>query len=136
MKYDTEPVAKKPYQSLSKVHPTSTSSKKHHYLKRWEKDFEWLEYDEDLQGAFCKYCKKWAKASCKTGGAWVSKPFNNWKKAVAKMKEHAESESYINACQAESSSAAAILRGSIAQQLQQVQETERLKNRAAIKSLL
>ena len=30
---DTEPVAKKPCQSLSKIHPTSTSSKKRHYLK-------------------------------------------------------------------------------------------------------
>jgi len=55
---DIEPVAKKPCHSLSKFHPTSTSSKKRHYLKRWETDFEWLEYDEDLQGVFCKYCKK------------------------------------------------------------------------------
>ena len=40
---------------------------------------------------FCKYCKKWAKASSKTGGTWVTIAFSNWKKAVAKMKEHAES---------------------------------------------
>ena len=115
---DIEPITKKPCHSLSKIHPTSTSSKKRHYLKRWETEFEWLEYDEDLQGAFCKYCKKWAKASNKTGGTWVTKPFNNWKKAVAKMKEHAESEGHIHACQVETSSAAALLRGSIAQQLQ------------------
>jgi len=25
----------------------------------------------------------WAKASNKTGGTWVTKPFYNWKKAVA-----------------------------------------------------
>ena len=42
-------------------------------ILRWETDFEWLEYDEDLQGAFCKYCKKWAKADSKTGGTWVTK---------------------------------------------------------------
>jgi len=27
-----------------------------------------------------------AKASNKPGGAWVTKPFHNWKKAVAKMR--------------------------------------------------
>ena len=80
---DIEPVTKKPCHSPSKIHPTFTSSKKRHYLKRWETEFEWLEYDEDLQGAFCKYCKKWAKANNKTGGAWVTKPCNNWKNAVA-----------------------------------------------------
>ena len=52
------------------------------------------------------------------------------------MKDHAESEGHIHACQIETSSATALLRGSIAQQLQQVQESERLRNRAAIKSLL
>lgn len=68
--------------------------------------------------------------------AWVTKPFSNWKKAVIKMKEHADSERHILACQVETTAADALLRGSIAQQLQQVQESERLKNRAAIKSLL
>ena len=43
------------------------------------------------------------------------------------MKEHAESEGHIHACQIEASSATALLRGSVAQQLQQVQESERLK---------
>ena len=42
----------------------------------------------------------------------------------------------VNAYQVETNSATALLRGSIAQQLQQVQESERLKNRAVIKSLL
>jgi len=36
---------------------------------------EWLVYDEDLQGAFCKHNQKWAKVSNKTGGMWVTKPF-------------------------------------------------------------
>ena len=62
---DIEPVAKKPYHSLSKIHSTSTSSKKRHYLKRWQTDFEWLEYDEDLQGVFCKYCKSGQKQAAK-----------------------------------------------------------------------
>jgi len=53
---DKEPVTKKPCHSLS-----SWS------VKKWETDFEWLVYDEDLQGAFCKHCQKWAKASNKSG---------------------------------------------------------------------
>ena len=70
----------------------SNSSKKH--LKRWKKNYEWLEYDEDLQDAFYQYCKRWAKASSKTGGTWVTIAFSNRKKVVAKMKEHAESEGH------------------------------------------
>ena len=46
---DIEPVVKKPCHNLSKIHSTSTSSKKRHYLKRWETDFEWLEYETDFE---------------------------------------------------------------------------------------
>ena len=60
------------------------------------------------------------KASNKTGGTWVTKPFHNWKKAVAKMKEHSESESHRNVYQAETCSVTASLRGSIAQQVQKI----------------
>ena len=28
------------------------------YNKKWEKDFLWLEYDHNYQGAFCKVCRK------------------------------------------------------------------------------
>ena len=45
--YDIEPVTKTLCHS-SKIYPTSTSSKKLHYLKRWETEFEWLEYNEDF----------------------------------------------------------------------------------------
>jgi len=69
-------------------------------------------YDEDLQDAFCKHCQKWAKVSNKTGGTWVTKPFHNWKKVVAKMKENNENESHQNTCQAETSSVTATVRGS------------------------
>jgi len=69
---------------LLKRRVTLISSKKRHYLLKM-RDFEWLVYDEDLQGAFCKHCQKWAKANNKTGGTWVTKVFHNWKKAVAKI---------------------------------------------------
>ena len=125
---DIEPTAPK-----KQCHGLISSSKKRHYLKKWESEFQWLEYDEDLQGAFCKHCRKWAKANSKTGGTWVTKPFSNWKKAVSKMKEHAESAGHIHSCQVETTNAA---KGSIVHQLCQVQESERLKNRTAVKSLL
>jgi len=67
---------------------------------------------------------------------WATNPFHNWKKAVAKMKEHSESESHQNACQAETCSVVATLRGSIAQQVQKIHDSDRLKNRAASKCLL
>ena len=47
-------VAKKQCHGLTS-HQGSTSSKKRHYLKKWESEFQWLEY---LQGAFCKHCKE------------------------------------------------------------------------------
>lgn len=73
--------------------------------------------------------KEWAKANTRTGGTWVTRPFSNCRKAVTKMKEHGESEGHIHACQVETTTVAALLRGSIAHQLQQVQErTGQLSN--------
>ena len=114
----------------------SVSTKRRHYLKRWVSDFHLLEYDEDLQGAFCKHCKNWGKSNPKTGGRWITKPFSNWKNATAKMKEHAESEGHIMACQTETAAASALREGSVLQQMHRLEECERLKNRLAIKSLL
>ena len=133
------PAPKKQCQSLTSQASSSqgsVSTKRRHYLKRWESDFHWLEYDEDLQGAFCKYCKKWAKSNPKTGGTWITKPFSNWKKATAKMKEHAESEGHILACQTKIAAASALRESSVLQQMHQLEESERLTNRLAIKSLL
>ena len=37
------------------LRPTPSASQK--YSKKWEKDFPWLQYDENYQGAFCKICR-------------------------------------------------------------------------------
>ena len=50
------------------------------------KKLPWLEFDENLQGAFCKLCKKGGRYLQRTGGAWITKPFTNWKKVTQKMK--------------------------------------------------
>ena len=110
--------------SSSQGSVSSVSTKRRHYLKRWESDFHWLEYDEDLQGAFCKHCKKWRKSNPKTGGRWITKPFSNWKKPTAKMKEHAESEGHIMACQTETAAASALREGSVLQQMHRLEECE------------
>ena len=116
-----------------KSHPVSSSRK---YNKKWEDNFPWLEFDEDCQGAFCKVCKKRGKSLERTGGAWITQPFTNWKKAVEKMKLHAQSNFHVESCKAEVEAEQATRRGSIIQQIQSVTEEERMKNRLAIKSLI
>lgn len=61
-------------QRRSKSRPQTS---KRSYNKKWEKEFTWLEYSEDHQGAFCKVCKKRGVSLERTGGAWITKPFNN-----------------------------------------------------------
>ena len=114
--------------------PTTSASAttQHKCKKKWEKDFPWLEYNENYQGAFCKVCRKSGSqghTSQGSGGVW--KPFQNWKKAVQKMKAHASSESHTRNLEAELT---AKMGGSIIHQLQRVGEQERTKNRIAIKS--
>ena len=43
--------------SLSKP-PSKSGSGIRRYNKKWEETIPWLEFDEDLQGAFCKLCKE------------------------------------------------------------------------------
>ena len=74
------------------------------YNRKWEKYFPWLESDGNFQGAFCKICRKIetrGQPSQGSGGVCVTKPFQNWKKAVQKMKEHASSEFYLRQVEAE-----------------------------------
>ena len=75
------------------------------YSKKWEKDFSWLEYDENYQGTFCKVC--WSdttrtQTSQGSGGVWVTKPFQNWKKAVEKMRAHERSDNHNRILEAKS----------------------------------
>ena len=63
------------------------------YNKKWDETFPWLEFDENLHGAFCKLCKKGRRSLQTAGGAWITKPFTNWKKVTPKMKSHSKSGS-------------------------------------------
>lgn len=65
-----------------------------------------------------------------------TKPFTNWKKAVEKMKAHEKSDLHSQANLAALAAEGALREGSIVQQLQKVDRQERIRNRAAIKSLI
>ena len=118
------------------LRPTPSVSRK--YNKKWEKDFPWLQYDENYQGAFCKICRMpdsetQSQTLQGSGGVWVTRPFQNWKKAIQKMKAHASSETHVRHCEAE----LLAKRGeTIVHQLQRIGDLEKYRNRNAIKSFL
>ena len=72
----------------------------------------------------------------RTGGAWITKPFTNWKKATQKMKSHSKSEVLLLSCQLDVEADRARKEGSIISQLQNAGEQQRLQNRKAIKALI
>ena len=45
------------------------------------------------------YAKKGVRSLQRTGGAWVTKPFTNWKKVTQKMKSHSKTELHLLSCQ-------------------------------------
>ena len=80
---DVQPNPPKKHCSSSTSEPPSKSgSGIRRFNKKWEESFPWLEFDENLQGAFCKLCKKGGRSLQRTGGGWITKPFTNWKKAI------------------------------------------------------
>ena len=87
-------------------------------------------YDEDINGAFCRVCKQTTAESHTqhTGGVWVTKPFQNWKKGTERIKGHERSSLHSQASQA---LLVISKQGSVVQQLQRVGMQERGKNRAA-----
>ena len=70
--------------------------------------------------------------SCKV----IAKPFTNWKKALKKMKAHSQSDIHVQACQALVLVKRVAREGTIMQQLQQITDEEKVKNRAAVKALI
>ncbi len=104
--------------------------------KKWEESFNWLMFDEFFQGAFCKVCRRRGISLQRTGGTWISKPFTNWKKAIEKMRIHAKSDVHLLSCEAEVAAARALQEGSVIQQLQQINDEEKSKNRMVIKALI
>ena len=86
--------------------------------------------------AFWKLCQKGGRSLQRTGGAWITKPFTNWKKVTPKMKPHSKSEVHHLSCQLDVEADGTRKEGSIISQLQNVGEQQRLQNRKAIKALI
>ena len=127
---------KKNCSSSTSKPPSKSGSGIRRYNKKWEETFSWLKFDENLQGAFCKLCKKGGQSLQRTGGAWITKPFPNWKKVTQKMKSHSKSEVHLLSCQLDEEADRVRKEGSIISQLQNIGEQQRLQNRKAIKALI
>ena len=56
------------------------------------------------------------------GGAWITKPFTNWKKVTQKMKSHSKSEVHLQSCLLDVEADRARKEESIISQLQNVGE--------------
>ena len=81
-------------------------------------NFLGLEYDKHHQDAFYNVCRKWGRSVQKTGGAWITQPFNNWKKALEKMRAHSQSDEHIQSCEAQLAADTAVHQGSVIQHFQ------------------
>ena len=64
------------------------------------------------------------------------KAFQKLEKVVEKMYTHAESEIHIQSCEAEMVADRVLQAGTIVQQLQQIGDEEKVKNRSAVKALI
>ena len=84
--------------SSSKPPSKSGSGIRRYNQKKREETFSWLEFDENLQDAFCKLCKKGGRSLQRTGGVWITKPFTIWKKVTQKMKSYSKSEVPLLSC--------------------------------------
>ena len=130
----TEPIPLKRY-CTSTSKSTVKSSIVRQYNKKWEEKCLGLLYDEDCKGVFCKECQKAGKSLQRTGDTWVTNPFTNWKKALEKMKANSQSDIRVQASQTLMLAERAAREGTIMQQLQQITDEEKMKNRAAVKHL-
>ena len=82
-----------------------------------------------------KIFKVLSVSTVKSGGSQILKLagdgslslLSNWKKATAKIKEHAESEGHILACKTETAAASTLREGSVLQQMHRLEECEEAK---------
>ena len=70
--------------------------------------------------------QKGGRSLQRTGGAWITKPFSNWKKATQKIKSHSKSEVHLLSCQLDMEVVRARKEGSIIDQIQNVGEQQKV----------
>ena len=124
-------------ESTESDRPSASKKVCRRYNSKWEQDFPWLEFNKDLQGAFCKVCKKWARESKqRSRGVWTTDPFSNWRKATEKMRTHERGAMHKTASRVAIESEMSDRQGSVVQQLSQIANEERIRNRRCIQSLI
>lgn len=69
-----------------------TGKKKLSFQRHWTAKYSWLVYSNILQGALCKVCVLLGGRGLQELGAFVSKPFTNWKKGLESFDHHAETK--------------------------------------------
>ena len=68
----------------------------------------------------------------RTEEAWITRPFNKWKKTPAKMQARSQSQGHIQSCVV----AIALKGTSVTQLIQSATDQQKIKTRMAIKVLL
>ena len=110
---------------------STKSNRSRKYLKKWDEELDWLVYDADCDGAFCKLCKLYRGLPLRRSGlVWTTKPFTNWKNAMKRMQARVGSDSISMS----SSTCSSQKPGTVVQQLQNIAEEERMTNRIANKA--
>ena len=119
---------------------SSTTAKMRSYKKRmkynrdWQMKWRWLLYDED--GMYCSICMNYGKPPPQTRGAWVTRPVQNWVKAVELLSKHGKSEWHLAAIEALAMSESAKQHGDIVDKMLAASEMERQQNRELMKKLI
>ena len=77
---------------------SGSNTKKFTYQKNWERLYDWLYFDRERGGAFCRVCEQFLSndqgALQKSQGVFINKPFTNYRNATGntgKLSKHASS---------------------------------------------
>ncbi|KAF0711333.1 Uncharacterized protein FWK35_00034325 [Aphis craccivora] len=81
-----------PYQPVNISFPRTSGRT---FRQEWYKSYEWLEYSQELDSAFCFYCRAFPTVGMET--AFVSCGFKKWGKANQRFSIHQKSNSHKEA---------------------------------------
>lgn len=84
-----------PFQPNINKYPETKGRK---FRSTWYTDYTWLEYSIVADKAFCFPCRLFGSTGC-YDETFISKGFQNWKKAVQRFKEHEKTSSHLHALQ-------------------------------------
>lgn len=92
----------KPYQPNDKITATSMAYKGRNFISRWYTTFPWLSLCTTTKKVFCFYCRigqqrNTLSFSSKAEPTFTTRGFNNWRKALAKFKNHLASSAHAEA---------------------------------------